>query len=147
MIMEERINKELKEALKNKESIKVSVLRMLKSDIHNLSIQKKAKLKKEDVIRVIRKQVGQHKDSIEQFTKGKRDDLVEKEKKELTILEAFLPKVMPQEELQKIINDVIKELGASTKKDMGKVIKAVIEKSAGRVDGKTVSQAVSQLLK
>lgn len=145
--MEERINKELKEALKNKESIKVSVLRMLKSDIHNLSIQKKAKLKKEDVIRVIRKQVGQHKDSIEQFTKGKRDDLVEKEKKELTILEAFLPKVMPQEELQKIINDVIKELGASTKKDMGKVIKAVIEKSAGRVDGKTVSQAVSQLLK
>ena len=147
MIMEERINKELKEALKNRESIKVSVLRMLKSDIHNLSIQKKAKLKKEDVIRVIRKQVGQHKDSIEQFTKGKRDDLVEKEKKELTILEAFLPKVMPQEELQKIINDVIKELGASTKKDMGKVIKAVIEKSAGRVDGKTVSQAVSQLLK
>ncbi len=146
-MIEQRIEKELKEAMKQKDEIKVSSLRMLRSDMHNLSIQKKGQLKEEDIIKVIQKQVRQHKDAIEQFTKGKREDLAQKEKKELAILESFLPKALSQEELEKVVKDVISESGASTKKDMGNVMKEVMNRVKGRADGKTVSQVVASLLK
>ena len=146
-MIKERIEKELIGALKKKDEIKVSTLRMLKADLQNLTIQKKEDLKNESIIKIIQKQVKQRKDSIEQFKKGKRDDLAAKEEKELTILESFLPKMLSEEELAKIIKDVIAELGATTKKEMGGVIKEVIAKAQGRADGKTVSQLVSGLLK
>lgn len=142
----ERIEEELKKAMKDKDEIKISCLRMLRSDMHNLSIQKKGDLKEDDIIKVIQKQVRQHKDSIEQFIKGERNDLAEKEKREQAILESFLPKQLSQEELKKIIEDVIKEQGASTKKDMGRVMKEVMGKIKGQAEGKRVSQLVSELL-
>ena len=145
--MQKRIDKELTEALKAKNAEKVSCLRMLKSDMNNLAIEKKEELKEADIIKVIQKQVKQHKDSIEQFEKGDRSDLAEKEKRELVILEAFLPKQMPKAELEKLIKDVIAETGASSKKEMGRVIKEVMAKTKGTADGKTVSQLVSGLLK
>ncbi|MEE8359974.1 MAG: GatB/YqeY domain-containing protein [Candidatus Omnitrophota bacterium] len=146
-MIRERIEKELKEALKEKNETKVSTLRMLKADLQNLAIQKKEELKDDSIIKVIQKQVKQRKDSIEQFKKGNRDDLAAKEEKELTILESFLPKMLSEEELTKIVKDVIAELGAATKKEMGGVIREVIAKAQGRADGKTVSQLVSGLLK
>ncbi len=146
-MMQKRIDKELTEALKAKNAEKVSCLRMLKSDMNNLAIEKKEELKEADIIKVIQKQVKQHKDSIEQFEKGDRSDLAEKEKRELVILEAFLPKQMPKAELEKLIKDVIAETGASSKKEMGRVIKEVMAKTKGTADGKTVSQLVSGLLK
>jgi uncharacterized protein YqeY len=146
-MLKERIEKELKEALKQKDAIKTSVLRMLKSDLHNLSIQKKEEIREENIIKVIQKHARQHKDSIEQFKKGNREDLVQKEEKELAILESFLPEMLSEEELQKIIKDVIAELGAATKKEMGSVIKEVVARAKGKADGKTVSQIVSGLLK
>lgn len=144
--MIKKIGEELIRALKDKDQATVSCLRMLKADIQNASIAKKEELKKEDVIKIIQKQVRQHKESIEQFKKGDRNDLVQKEEKELKILEAFLPKALPKEELTKIIKDVIKELGASTKKDMGKVIKEAIQRAKGRADGREVSQIAAGLL-
>ena len=144
--MKERIEKEFKEALKEKNEIKVSVLRMLKADLHNLSKDKK-ELKDEDYIKVIQKHVRQHKDSIEQFEKGNRGALVEKERAELSVLETFLPKMLSEEELTKIIKDTIAELDASTKKDMGRVIKEVIAKAKGTADGRQVSRIASGLLK
>jgi len=147
-MLKDKIEKSLKHAMKNKDTVKISALRMLKSDMHNLSIQRKGEdLKEEDILKVIQKSVKQHKDSIEQFAKGKRDDLVKKEKAELAILESFLPKAMAKEELEGIVKDVIKELGASTKKDMGKVMKEVMAKAKGKADGKMTSQIVSGLLK
>ena len=146
-MMQKRIDKELTEALKAKNAEKVSCLRMLKSDMNNLAIEKKEELKEADIIKVIQKQVKQHKDSIEQFEKGDRSDLAEKVKRELVILEAFLPKQMPKAELEKLIKDVIAETGASSKKEMGRVIKEVMAKTKGTADGKTVSQLVSGLLK
>lgn len=146
-MLKENIDKQLKEAIREKDQVKTSCLRMLKSDMHNLSIHKKEELKDEDIIKIIQKQVRQHKESIDQFTKGERCDLAEKEKKELVILEVFLPKQLPQKELQKIIEDVIKELDASTKKDMGRVMKEVLARAKGQADGKAVSQIVSGLLK
>ena len=145
--MKDRIEGELKEAMKAKDALKISCLRMLKADMHNMAIQKGEKLKEGDITKIIQKQVRQHKDSIEQFTKGGREELAEKEKKELSILESFLPKAMPQAELEKIIKETIKELGAETKKDMGKVIKEVMAKAKGTADGRAVSAIVSGLLK
>ena len=147
MSLEERIENEFKAALKQRDKIKVSTLRMLKADIINTKLdQNKKALKDEEIVKIIQRQVKQHKDSIEQFEKGKRQDLVEKEKKELDILLSYMPEQLSEEELKKIIADTIKELGATGKGEMGKVMKLVMERVKGRADGKKVSQIVSSLL-
>lgn len=147
MSLEERIENEFKAALKQRDKIKVSTLRMLKADIINTKLdQNKKALKDEEIVKIIQRQVKQHKDSIEQFEKGKRPDLVEKEKKELDILLSYMPEQLSQEELKKIIADTIKELEATGKGEMGKVMKSVMERVKGRADGKKVSQIVSSLL-
>ncbi len=147
MSLEERIENEVKAALKQRDKIKVSTLRMLKADIINTKLdQNKKALKDEEIVKIIQRQVKQHKDSIEQFEKGKRPDLVEKEKKELDILLSYMPEQLSEEELKKIIADTIKELEATGKGEMGKVMKSVMERVKGRADGKKVSQIVSSLL-
>lgn len=147
MSLEERIENEFKAALKQRDKIKVSTLRMLKADIINTKLdQNKKALKDEEIVKIIQRQVKQHKDSIEQFEKGKRQDLVEKEKKELDILLSYMPEQLSEEELKKIIADTIKELGATGKGEMGKVMKLVMERVKGRADGKKVSQIVSSIL-
>jgi len=147
MSLEERIESEFKASLKKQDKIKLSTLRMLKADINNLKLQpNKNKLTDNEVIKIIQRQVKQHKDSIEQFEKGKRQDLVDKEKKELEILLTYMPEQMSEEELKKIITEVIKELEATDKSHMGKVIKTVMEKVKGKAEGKTVSRIVSSLL-
>ncbi len=147
MSLEERIENEFKAALKQRDKIKVSTLRMLKADIINTKLdQNKKALKDEEIVKIIQRQVKQHKDSIEQFEKGKRQDLVEKEKKELDILLNYMPEQLSEEELKKIIADTIKELEATGKGEMGKVMKSVMERVKGRADGKKVSQIVSSML-
>lgn len=147
MRLEEKLENEFKAALKEKNAIKVSTLRMLKADINNLKLDKNIKdLSGEEIVRIIKRHVKQHKESIEQFEKGKREDLVEKETKELNILKGYLPEEMPEEELKKIIKDTVSELKASGKKDMGKVMKAVMQKVKGSADGKKVSEMVSGML-
>lgn len=147
MALEEKIEQEFKAAMKNRDAVKVSTLRMLKAAMNNFKLDKNKKILDDgEIIKIIQTQVKQHRDSIEQFEKGGRTDLVEKEKKELAILMAYMPAQCPPEELKKIIEETIRELGASTKKDMGKVMKAVMEKIKGRADGKTVSRIVSDIL-
>ncbi|MEE9500223.1 MAG: GatB/YqeY domain-containing protein [Candidatus Omnitrophota bacterium] len=147
MSLEERIENEVKAALKQRDKIKVSTLRMLKADIINTKLdQNKKALKDEEIVKIIQRQVKQHKDSIEQFEKGKRPDLVEKEKKELDILLSYMPEQLSEEELKKIIADTIKELEATGKGEMGKVMKLVMERVKGRADGKKVSQIVLNML-
>lgn len=148
MTIEEKIDNEYKTSLKAKDAIKVSTLRMLKAEINNVKLnQSKPELKEADVIKIVHRQIKQHKDSIEQFEKGNRTDLAEKEKKELAILSDYMPEQLSEDELKKIITETIKELEATTKKDMGKVIKAVMGKAKGKADGKAVSQIVSQMLR
>lgn len=140
----EKIDNELKAAMKGKETVKVSTLRMLKAAINRALLdQNKKTLNDDEIIKIIGKQIKQHKDSIDQFEKGNRADLVEKEKKELAILLAYMPEAMPVEEITKIVEEAIKETGATEKKDMGKVMKIVMAKTKGRADGKTISQIVS----
>ncbi len=148
MSLEEKINKDLTEAVKAKDQNKVSSLRMLKADIESVFIQKKrVELKDEDVIKVIKSRIKKHKESIEQFTKGNRTDLADKEKKELEVLKPYAPQEMPKEKIEKLVKEAIAESGATSKKEMGKVMKLVMSKAGGKADGKTVSQIVSGLLK
>lgn len=147
MTLEKKIENEVKAALKNGDKIKVSTLRMLKADIANARLTgEKRDLKETDILKIVQRQIKQHKDSIEQFEKGKRQDLVEKEKKELLILQGYMPEQLSDQELENIISETVSELGATGKKEMGKVIKAVMEKTKGRAEGKKVSQIASGLL-
>lgn len=147
MTLEERLDADLKEAMKAKAEIKVSTLRMLRAGMKNLTIEKKTeKLEDKDVMSIIAKQIKQHKDSIEGFTKGNRQDLVDKEKAELVILESYMPKMMSADELKTAVKSAIAAVGAKGRADMGKVMKAAMEEAKGSADGKMLSQMVSEEL-
>jgi len=147
VMMEERILSEYKEAMKNRDTLKSSVLSFLRADMINAAVaKKKDKLDDNEVISVIRKQIKQRQDSIEQFNKGNRNDLAEKEIKELEILKAYLPAELSPDEIKKIIEEVILSVGAKDIKDMGKVMKEVVAKAAGQADGKLISDLVKERL-
>jgi hypothetical protein len=149
MTLQERIDSDLKDAMRAKDAAKLGVLRMLKSALKYSAIEKsgpEAHLDDAEAAQVIRKQVKQRQDSIESFEKGGRPELAAKEKDELAILHAYLPQGLNADELAKIVGETIKELGATSKAQMGAVMKALQEKVAGRADGKTLSQEVQRQL-
>ncbi len=148
MSIQERIDSDLKDAMRAKDTTKLGVLRMIKSALKYAAIAKsdaEAELSEAEATQVIRKQAKQRWDSIESFEKGGRAELAKKEKEELSILNAYLPQAMSADELAKVVRDTISEVGA-TKAQMGAVMKALQAKVAGRVDGKTLSQEVSRQL-
>ncbi len=145
----ERIENEMKEALRARDTVKLNALRMLKSAVGYHLLEKGGKDKPAtdgDVISVVQKQVKQRKDSIDSYLQGGRTDLAEKEKIELAVLEAYLPNQMSEEELLTIVKATIAEVGAVSKAQMGAVMKALMPKVAGRADGKLVSRLVQQNL-
>ncbi|MDD4879249.1 MAG: GatB/YqeY domain-containing protein [Candidatus Omnitrophica bacterium] len=147
MTLGEKIDADIKEAMKAKDGIKLSTLRMLKAGMKNLEIEKKAeKLEDKDVMAIISKQIKQHKDSIDGFTKGNRQDLVDKETAELKILESYMPKMLSADELKPIVKNAIAAVDAKGRADMGKVMKAAMEGAKGAADGKMLSQMVSEEL-
>jgi uncharacterized protein YqeY len=149
MSIQERIDSDLKEAMRAKDTTKLAVLRMLKSALKYAAIAKsgaEAELSDAEAAQVIRKQAKQRKDSIESFEKGGRVELAEKEQKELSILNGYLPQAMSAKEVEQTVREAIAEVGATSKAQMGAVMKAVQVKVAGRVDGKTLSQEVSRQL-
>jgi uncharacterized protein YqeY len=147
MTSQERLGQEIKTAMLAKDADRLSALRMLKSAIGYTQIEKKTdNLSEPDFIVVVQKEVKKRRDSIEQFEKGGRPELADKEKKEIAILEAFLPTPLSPEELEQLVKATIQELGATSKKEMGPVIKTVQAKAAGRAEGKTISALVGKLL-
>jgi uncharacterized protein YqeY len=149
MTLSERIDSDLKEAMRAKDAARLAVLRMLKSALKYSAIEKagaESQLDDTEAAQVIRKQVKQRQDSIEQFEKGGRHELAAKEKAELEILNAYLPKGLHPDELAKIVRETIGEVGATSKAQMGAVMKALQGKVAGRADGKTLSQEVQKQL-
>ena len=150
MTLSERVDADLKGAMRAKDSTRLGVLRMLKSALKYGAIEKagaEGDLGDADAVQVIRKQVKQRQDSIESFEKGGRPDLAEKEKAELTILNSYLPQQMNAEELTKMVRETIAEVGATSKAQMGAVMKVATERAAGRADGKALSAAVAAQLK
>lgn len=149
MNLSERVDSDLKTAMRDKNAIKLGVLRMLKAAIMNAAIEKsgaQSQLSDAEATQVIRKQVKQRQDSIESFEKGGRAELAAKEKKELSILQSYLPQQMSADELSKIVRETIAEVGATSKAQMGAVMKALQPKVAGRADGKTLSAEVQKQL-
>lgn len=143
--LSQRITEDMKTAMREKNALALNTIRMLKSAIKNAAIEKggaSAELNDTETVAVIRKEVKKRQDSIEQFEKAGRQDLADKEKEELAVLNGYLPQPLSAEEIAKLIDDAIAETGASSKKDMGQVMKLVQERSAGRADGKALSQAV-----
>jgi len=146
-MLEEKILNDYKEAMKARDTLKSSVLSFLRADMMNAAVSKKKNaLDDSEVTAVIKKQIKQRQDSIEQFTKGGRIEMAEKEKKELEILKTYLPPEMSVDEIKKIIEEVAVAVAASGMKDMGKVMKEVNAKIAGKADGKTVSDLVRERL-
>ena len=146
-MLEEKILNDYRGAMKSRETLRSSTLAFLRAEMINLAIAKKKKvLDDNDVIAVIKKQIKQRQDSIEQFSKGNRQDLADKESKELEILKAYLPPELPAEEIKKIIEEAVALTAAQGMKDMGKVMKEVGAKIAGRADGKLVSDLVRERL-
>ena len=149
MTLQEKIDSDLKEAMKAKEAERLSVLRMVKSAMMNVAIEKHGaggKLADSDAIAVLRKQVKQRQDSVAGFEKGGRSELAEKERREIGILSSYLPQPLTAEEVASIVQIAIAESGASSKAQMGQVMKIVNEKAAGRADGRTLSEAVQKAL-
>jgi uncharacterized protein len=149
MNLPERIDADLKDAMRAKNALKLSVLRMLKAALKNAAIEKSgadAQISDVEAAQVIRKQVKQRQDSIESFEKGGRAELAAKEKEELSILQSYLPQAMSAAEIAQAVRETIAETGATSKAQMGIVMKAVQAKVAGRADGKTLSAEVQKQL-
>jgi len=146
MTYKEEINESLKRALKEKNALRVSVLRMLLSSLGYKEVEKRKPLTQEEFYGVVKTMMKQHAESIESFKKGQRQDLVEKEENELQILKEFEPAQMCEEEVAQEVDNVIETLGARDQKDMGRVMKVLMEKLASRVDGKVLSQMVRNRL-
>ncbi|RJO64517.1 MAG: GatB/YqeY domain-containing protein [Candidatus Omnitrophota bacterium] len=146
-MLEEKITRDYQEAMKRKDTVASSTLSFLRAQFMNYAIEKKKKnCDDNDCLAVIKKLIKQHQDSIEQFTKGERLDLAEKEKKELEVLKAYVPQALPPEEIKKIIEQVIAATGASDMKEMGKVMKEVLAQAGAGADAKLVSDLVKELL-
>ncbi len=141
-----RLDAELREALKSRNELKVSVIRMIKASLKNKSIEKMGTLTDDDMLSVLSSLAKQRSESIEQFSSAGRTDLAEKEKKELEIIQTYLPRQLSPQEIDDIIRSAISECGASSPNDIGKVMKIVSPKTKGTADGKIVSQRVKELL-
>ena len=149
MTLQQRIDSDLKDAMRAKDATRLGVLRMLKSALKYAAIEKsdaEAELGDAESIQVVRKQVKQRQDSIASFEKGGRTELAAKEKEELEILHSYLPQQLSAEELSQLVRETIASLGATSKAQMGAVMKELQGKVAGRADGKTLSQEVQRQL-
>jgi uncharacterized protein len=149
MTMQEQIDADLKDAMRARDAERLSVLRMAKAALMNAAIEKRGVaggFGDAEAVGVIRKQVKQRRDSIESFEKGGRPELAAKERKEIEVLTEYLPKPLGEEEIDRLVKEAIAEAGATSKAQMGAVMKIATEKAAGRVEGKQLSQAVQKAL-
>ncbi|ALA69432.1 hypothetical protein GT50_03885 [Geobacillus stearothermophilus 10] len=147
MSLLDRLNDDMKQAMKNKEKEKLSVLRMLKAALQNEAIKLgKSPLSEDEELTVLSRELKQRKDSLQEFENAGRSDLVEKVKTEIEIVQSYMPTPLTEDELRDLIEQTIKEVGASSKADMGKVMGAIMPKVRGRADGSLVNKLVQQQL-
>lgn len=146
MNLSERLNEDMKQAMKGQDKFKLSTIRMVRSAIKNLEIDLKRTLDDNEVLEILSREIKQRKDSLQEFDKAGRDDLAVPLKAEIEIISQYLPVQLTEEEIKVIVQQTIQETGASSKADMGKVMSALMPKVKGRADGKLVNQAVQQFL-
>ena len=149
MGISEQIQKDLVDAMRSRDELRLSTLRMVKAAIKNKEVDKRAPLDDKEVQQVLATLIKQRRDSIEQFTKGGRQELADKEAAEIKMIEGYLPKAMGEEQIADVVKATIAEMGSPTMKDMGTVMKNVMAKlqaTGARVEGKTVSDLVKKHL-
>ena len=147
MTIQEKIQSQMSDAMRNKDQLRLSVLRMMKSAVKLKEVEKMKPLEENEVIAVLNTLVKQRKDSVEQFRKGGREELAQKEESEIKIIEEYLPAAASEDEIRKAINEAVQETGAASMKDMGKVMKTALARLAGKsADGSRVSQMVKEKL-
>lgn len=147
MSLLESLNNDMKQAMKNKEKDKLSVIRMVKASLQNEAIKLGQKeLSEEEELTILSRELKQRKDSLHEFDNAGREDLVEKLRAELAVVELYMPKQLSEEEVSKIVKETISEIGANSKADMGKVMAAIMPKVKGKADGSLVNKLVQQHL-
>ena len=146
MALKEKLMDDLKTAMKEKDAVKKSVITLIRSAVKQYEVDNRVEADDEKVIEFISKQLKQRKDSLEEFKKAQRDDLVEQTGKEIEIITEYLPKQLEKEEVEKIVAETIQEIQASSLKDMGKLMSAVMPKLKGKADGKLVNEIARKLL-
>jgi hypothetical protein len=152
MTLKEKIQDDFKEAFRAKEEIRLSTLKLLQAEIHNAEIAKRTKLGEEsslideEILGVIFREIKKRKDAIEMYEKGNRAELVEKEKKELEILSAYLPEQMPEDKIRALAKKSIEQSGATSQKEIGKVMAILMPQVKGRADGALISKIVKEFL-
>ena len=149
MSIKDLLTEDMKQAMKDKESgkLRLSVIRMARANIKNIEIDEKRELNDDEVLAVLMKEVKMRQDSLEEFTKAGREELVEQAKQEIAILRKYLPEQLSDEELKALVVEAVAETGAAGPNDMGKVMAALMPKTKGRADGKRINTMVRELLK
>ncbi|KRF60723.1 MULTISPECIES: GatB/YqeY domain-containing protein [Peribacillus] len=146
MSLLERLNNDMKQAMKNKEKDKLSVIRMLKASIQNEALKLRQDLTDDEELTVLSRELKQRKDSLQEFENAGRSDLVDKVRTELVYVEAYMPEQLSEEEISKIVKQTIEEVNATSKADMGRVMGALMPKVKGKADGSLVNNLVQQHL-
>ncbi|ASS96174.1 MULTISPECIES: GatB/YqeY domain-containing protein [Bacillaceae] len=146
MSLLERLNNDMKQAMKNKEKDKLSVIRMLKASIQNEALKQRQDLTDDEELTVLSRELKQRKDSLQEFENAGRSDLVDKVRTELVYVEAYMPEQLSEEDISKIVKQTIEEVNATSKADMGRVMGALMPKVKGKADGSLVNKLVQQHL-
>ncbi|MDM5359774.1 GatB/YqeY domain-containing protein [Peribacillus sp. RS7] len=146
MSLLERLNNDMKQAMKNKEKDKLSVIRMLKASIQNEALKQRQDLTDDEELTVLSRELKQRKDSLQEFENAGRSDLVDKVRTELVYVEAYMPEQLSEEEISNIVKQTIEEVNATSKADMGRVMGALMPKVKGKADGSLVNKLVQQHL-
>lgn len=146
MTLKQKLQEDLKTSMKNKDTLRKSVITLIRSSIKQVEVDKRIELNDDDVIDIISKQLKQRNDTLEQFLDAGREDLVEETRSEIEVLKEYLPQQLSEEELNEIVKQTISEVGATSMKDMGKIMSVIKPKTKGRADGKLINKLVKENL-
>ena len=146
MTLKQKLQEDLKTSMKNKDTLRKSVITLIRSSIKQVEVDKRIELNDDDIIDIISKQLKQRNDSLEQFLDAGREDLVEETRSEIEVLKEYLPQQLSEEELNEIVKLTISEVGATSMKDMGKIMSVIKPKTKGRADGKLINKLVKENL-
>lgn len=146
MSLVESLNQDMKLAMKNKDKLRLSVIRMVKSSLKNEEINQGSQLSEEQVLAVLTRELKQRRDSLQEYLKYGREDLAAPTREEIEVLLAYMPEQMGEEEVRRLVSEIIQQVGAQSKKDLGKVMGALMPKVKGRADGALVNKIVQELL-
>ncbi len=141
-----KLNDDMKQAMKDKDKLKLSVIRMVKSSVQNEEINQGKELTDDQVLALLNRELKQRRDSLQEFEKAGRDDLAEQNRAEIEVLFLYLPKQLDEAEIRQIVQETIEQVGAASKKDLGKVMGALMPKVKGKADGNLVNKIVQELL-